>query len=228
MVFEPPRINKWLKANNRSGRVHLIPSHLGLINVDLELATELGGASVRQSKQRYLKVHHQLARALRELAEGEYDVVLLDCPPNFNIVTKNALIASDSILVPALPDYLSTLGIDYLVGSVNELIEDFNEYLEVDVDGEVSPISPGILGVVFTMIQVYGGQPIAAQRGYVGRVRSSAQVPVFKSFMRKHPSAFVEAPENGIPVVLATQHDGVREELEAITTEFWAKAGIPK
>ena len=56
---------------------------------------------------------------LLEIKNDEIDVVLIDCPPNFNIVTKNAIVASDAILIPAKPDYLSTLGIDYLQRSLN-------------------------------------------------------------------------------------------------------------
>ena len=88
----------------------MICSHLGLINVDLELATKLGGASLAEAKKNFIAIHRRLAGGLSALAKEKYDVVLIDCPPNFNIVTKTAIIASDYILVPARPDYLSTLG----------------------------------------------------------------------------------------------------------------------
>lgn len=55
----------------------------------------------------------KVASELDLIPEHAYDFALIDCPPNFNIITKNAIIASDLILVPAKPDYLSTLGIDY-------------------------------------------------------------------------------------------------------------------
>ena len=119
---KPDAVNNFLKSNNSNGCLDLISSHLGLINVDLELATLLGGASPTQTQQKYLKVHGKLREELNILAkEMSYDIVLIDCPPNFNIVTKNALIASDKILIPAKPDYLSTLGIDYLKKSVDSL-----------------------------------------------------------------------------------------------------------
>ena len=114
--------------------MHLIPSHLGLINVNLELATELGGATLKQSKTNFLKVHKRLSDGLQQISNEKYDLVLMDCPPNFNITTKTAIVASDYILIPAKPDYLSTLGIDYLINNLNTLISDYNEYATLNVD----------------------------------------------------------------------------------------------
>jgi cellulose biosynthesis protein BcsQ len=113
LVQSPTRIAQKLIGK---GNLDIIYSHLGLINVDLELATSLGGANLAQAKKNFIAVHKRLASGLEELAkEGQYDIVLIDCPPNFNIVTKTAIIASDYILVPTRPDELSTLGIDYLM-----------------------------------------------------------------------------------------------------------------
>lgn len=118
LVTKPEKVNNFLSIKNTGGVIDLISSHLGLINVDLELATLLGGANMNQTKRNYIKVHGKLRQEIHNVAIDQYDIVLIDCPPNFNIVTKNALIASDKILIPAKPDYLSTLGIDYLHRSV--------------------------------------------------------------------------------------------------------------
>lgn len=77
-----------------------------------------------------------LSDGINELSEDEtdMDIVLIDCPPNFNIVTKNAIVASDYILIPAKPDYLSTLGIEYSKRSIERLISEYNEYLTVQDD----------------------------------------------------------------------------------------------
>jgi chromosome partitioning protein len=85
---------------------------------------------MEQTKRKYITVHGNLRKELKKLPENEYDIILIDCPPNFNIVTKNALVSSDLILVPAKPDYLSTLGIDYLQGSVRNLVKDYNEFCQ--------------------------------------------------------------------------------------------------
>lgn len=229
---EPPDLNDFvitpLSANTiikaRGGRIDLICSHLGLINVDLELATLLGGVNLQQAKRNYIKVHGKLRSAIAQLADSsDYDIVLIDCPPNFNIVTKNAIVASERILIPAKPDFLSTLGIDYLQRSVNELVREFNEY--ADLDAETASISPEVLGVIFTMIQITSGQPIAAQRQYISQTRRLG-VKSFDSYFRENKTIFADAPQTLRPVVLnrysSGTHSSVVTEIEAFVSEFEA------
>lgn len=230
LIYTPERTEKQVRVGTDRGRVDLIPSHLGLINVDLELATQLGGATLTQAKQNYLKVHRRLAEGLAEIPEGAYDVVLIDCPPNFNVVTKNAIVASDAILVPAKPDYLSTLGIDYLIKSVKGLVKEYNEFANHG-NSSVNEISPEILGVVFTMISVRSGAPISAQRPFIKQT-SALGVPVFDQHLRENKTIYADAPEYGVPLVLFhttnPSHAEVVRELENLAVEFATKAGLKK
>lgn len=223
LVFEEMRVNDILKNSGRKGSLGLIPSHLGLINVDLELATQLGGPNMAAVKRSYVKVHRRLASGLAELDPDEFDLVLIDCPPNFNIVTKTAIVASDWVLVPAKPDYLSTLGIDYLIRNLNQLVAEYNEFAEVAGGDEVPSIDPQILGIIFTMVQFRSQEPIQAHRTYMKRVRSLG-VTVFDGYVRENKTAFGDAPESRLPVVL-TRYTGqtytnIVDELEKVTAEF--------
>lgn len=227
-MIVPEEVNNYLDELGCDGVIHLIPSHLGLINVDLELATQLGGANLNQSKRNYLKVHGRLRESIEELARDNYDIVLIDCPPNFNIVTKNALIASDQILIPAKPDYLSTLGIDYLYRSVNQLVNEFNEYASMDSNIRIT--NPRILGVVFTMIQLYSERPIASQRQYISQTRRLG-LPIFDCFFRENKSIFASAPQDGIPVALHEYNEGgtyssVVDEITDFVNEFKIVSGL--
>ncbi len=228
LVINPDVVNSFLKSNEKTGNIDLISSHLGLINVDLELATLLGGASPTQTQKKYLKVHGKLREELKTLSEEmNYDIVLIDCPPNFNIVTKNALIASDKILIPAKPDYLSTLGIDYLKKSVDSLINDFNHYASTD---EIHiEVNPELIGVVFTMIQILSGEPISIQRQYIEQTRK-LDVPVFNSKFRDNKTMFADAPRDGMPVVLKSYsnktYSDIVTEIKEFVDEFNIKLGI--
>lgn len=221
IVQSPARIND--KVSQKGGKIDVIYSHLGLINVDLELATNLGGATLAQAKKNFTTIHRRLADGLAEFSAEDYDLVLIDCPPNFNIVTKTAIIASDSLLVPARPDYLSTLGIEYLIRSVNGLVKDFNDFAALDQGDQVDPVEPKMLGVVFTMIQEYGGEPMAAQRAFMGK-HQAAGLKIFDAYIKRNDTLFADAPQYGVPVVLysysSSSHQSVVEGLEEVATEF--------
>jgi chromosome partitioning protein len=223
LVDTPQRVQGLLHGK---GKLDLIYSHLGLINVDLELATKLAGANIGQAKRNFISVHRRLVDGIdNDLADMKYDLILIDCPPNFNIVTKTAIIASDYILVPARPDYLSTLGINYLLRSVNLLVKDYNDFAEVKDGAKTEKIEPKVLGVVFTMIQEYGGQPISAQRPFIDQVkRDTPQVSVFTDYIKRNDTLFADAPQYGVPVVLhgynSGSHQSVVEGLEAVSKAF--------
>ncbi|WP_417746721.1 ParA family protein [Rosistilla oblonga] len=226
LIATPQRAAEKLSGD---GKLHLIASHLGLINVDLELATQVGGATLQQSKKNYLRVHKRLAEGLKEIADDEYDLVLIDCPPNFNITTKNAIVASDRVLIPAKPDYLSTLGIDYLQRSLKELVDEFNDYLKIDDGTNMDEIAPKIMGVLFTMIQITSNQPIRAQKPFMSQT-AKLGIPVFSNYFRENKTIFADSPQYGVPVVLNRYtnptHAVVVKEIESVVEEFKTRLGI--
>lgn len=208
---------------SEEGRLDLIPSHLGLINVDLEMAAELGGASLQTAKRNYMRIHRRIAAELESIPEHSYDFVLIDCPPNFNIITKNAIIASDLILVPAKPDYLSTLGIEYLRYHLTRLVADFNAFLALGDGDALTPIDPKILGIVYTMVQRYDGAPIAQQQNIMDGV-AGVGIPVFSSHIRLNNSGFGAAPEACLPLVLSDPSNAssaeARDDIHRFVDEF--------
>jgi chromosome partitioning protein len=59
------------------------------------------------NKKKYILVHGNLRKELKKIPQSTYDIILIDCPPNFTIVTKNTLGSFDLLLIPAKPNYLS-------------------------------------------------------------------------------------------------------------------------
>ena len=224
LIVEPGEAKPLIEKNG--GVLHLLSSHLDLINVDLELATGLAGSNLQQAKHNFIATHSRLTEGIRMIPEGMYDIVLIDCPPNFNIVTKNAIVASEKILIPAKPDYLSTLGIHYLTTNLNKLVKEFNEYCDVDDDATDLPekINPQIMGVVFTMVQYYGGAPISSLRPYINQIADQG-IPVFTHQVRENKTAYADAGQYGVPVVLNKKGNrpNVVSEVEQLVSEIESK-----
>jgi chromosome partitioning protein len=89
----------------------------------------------------------RLAEALQTL-DGQYDRVLLDCPPSLGLLTLNALCAAGSVLIPLQCEYLALEGLAQLKGTIDRVHQHLNTTLS-------------ILGVVMTM---YDGRTNLAQQ----------------------------------------------------------------
>jgi chromosome partitioning protein len=220
LISTPDRVNSGM-----TGRVDLICSHLALINVDLELAIRLVGGTERDLRNNYLRVYSRLKQGIERLKKDAYDFIFIDCPPNFNIVTRNSIIASDYILIPTKPDYLSTLGIEQLKKHLEELVSKYNNYANNSNSDDWTEVNPEILGVLFTMISVRNANPIQALQQYIEQV----DAPYFNTYIRENKTIYSSAPEYGVPVVLkrvsGITYENVQEELESLTTELLEKLG---
>ena len=96
--------------------VDLIPSHLDLFTIDLDIGARVARESL-------------LKKALKPIL-GDYDIVICDCPPNLTLPTQNALAVSTNYVVPVSPDFLSSLGIALLMKRVTSFAEDLDVKLE--------------------------------------------------------------------------------------------------
>lgn len=221
LIVTPPIVNDQLAESG--GRLDLVSSHLKLIDMDLRLAARLGGGTtIGESKRKFLDLHGCLARALEDAVFQEYDLVLIDCAPNFGLITKTAIVASDHVLVPAKADYLSTLGIQYLAGNCHELVAEYNDYANHGRPaGSEKTIETRFIGVVFTMVKYYAGKPIGTQQYYIEDVRLNSEMHVLSGAVRDSPKYFGDAGENGVPAVLrAPVTDEVVVEFRRLTTEI--------
>lgn len=100
--------------------VDLIPSSLDLIDVQDRLGTMSSGRFYSNNPTDLLR------KAVRGII-GDYDYILVDCPPNLGIVTLNGLRISDGYIIPTIPDVLSTYGIPQIQKRVKQFADGIGE-----------------------------------------------------------------------------------------------------
>ncbi len=108
-------------------RLDLLPATVELLEAEQDLYLA----------DTYFKVLHDQLQPRR----GEYDYILLDCPPNLYPITKNALFFADHYLVPYIPDYLSLSGLRTLA----RLIRRFETEIGPFYVGQLGPRLAGVI-----------------------------------------------------------------------------------
>ena len=96
----------------------VVPAHKNLIGANLEL--------VEQERREF-----RLRDALRGARE-RFQFIVLDCPPALDLLTLNALVAADSVLIPMQAEYFALEGVSELLDTVERIREAFNPALEVE------------------------------------------------------------------------------------------------
>lgn len=228
LIVTPPEVNARLA--HPEGRLDLIASHLGLTNVDLQLANQLFGGDPAGAEARFLEVHGWLADGLAAAEFTAYDLILIDCPSNFNIVTKTAVVASPHILVPSRADDLSTLSISHLDDNVTGLVKDYNERVRAaHHQGKRSTeIAPAFLGIVFTMVKVHDGRPTKVHQNVIRDTTTAhQQIPVFETTVRDNQRLHTEATGSAVPLAVAARVDDViTREFARLADEFLLRLGM--
>lgn len=98
--------------------IDMLPSNISLAFTEKKILLD-----VTRSQQNRLK------KALEQV-ENMYDYCLIDCPPSLNMITINALVASDEVIVPIKIDKFALDGLGYLLESIDEIKDEFNENLK--------------------------------------------------------------------------------------------------
>ena len=158
---------------NRFGCIDLLPSHLDLLPVDLELAAKWGA----QSSEAKMIIKDRLGQVIDDRG---YDFVVIDCPPNLNLLTQNALMLSDSYVVVCLPEYFSVRGIGLIEIQIGKMMDQINQNL---IRFGAVPVSGPIMrGIIFNRVRYITGGTIA-QQNWMAQVRRAYPEVTFQSFV---------------------------------------------
>ena len=218
----------WTSDSNVS--IDIICSHLGLIDSDIAIGAAISRAKLKELG--FLRWHTCLCNALKAIADkSNYDLVLIDCPPNFYTIVKNAITASDYCLVPAKMDFLSTLGVMKLDESIKAYTAQYNKYVNGHGKGIYSRLSTKILGVVPTMVTIQRGE-INIQTNNNNRDLLKGKGYALLPQIRYNATIFGADPENYQynPIVLSSptnaQERTIKSELETLGDDFIKRAEI--
>jgi chromosome partitioning protein len=96
----------------------LLPGNQDLVAAEVQLTGKPGGE---------LRLREALAAVI-----DQFDVVLIDCPPSLNMLTVNALVAADSVLIPMQCEYYALEGLTALVGTIEEIKSSANPRLHIE------------------------------------------------------------------------------------------------
>jgi chromosome partitioning protein len=148
----------------------LIPSHKNLIGANIELVS---------ADQREFRLRNALA-SIRD----RFDFIVLDCPPALDLLTLNALVAADSVLIPMQAEYFALEGVSELLDTIERLRQSFNPGLQIE-------------GVVLTM---YDDRTILAQQ-VTQELRKHFGGKLLTTVIPRN-IRLAEAPSYGKPVLL--------------------------
>jgi chromosome partitioning protein len=96
----------------------IVPSDQNLVATNLDLV---------DSEERETRLRNAIAEI-----KGQYDYVLVDCPPALDLLTLNALVASDSVLIPIQCEFFALEGISQLMDTIDRVRQAFNARLQVE------------------------------------------------------------------------------------------------
>ncbi|MCE2844337.1 MAG: ParA family protein [Chitinophagaceae bacterium] len=148
----------------------LIPSHIDLVGAEIELVN--------------LPNRENVLKNLLSPVQNQYDFIIIDCLPSLGLITVNALVASDSVIVPVQCEFFALEGLGKLLNTVKIVQSRLNPALQIE-------------GILMTM---YDGR-LRLSNQVVSEVRKHFDDMVFSTIIHRN-TRLSEAPSVGKPVIL--------------------------
>ena len=168
VIFDDASVAETVQPTKVPG-LFVLPSSIHLSGAEIELVT---------TEHR----EYRLQRALRIMLPYEY--VIIDCPPSLSLLTLNALVASDAIVVPLQCEFFALEGLSHLVKTIERINKSFNPRLEIH----------GVALTMFDRRNNLSDQVAADVRAYFGD-------KVYKTVIPRNVR-LSEAPSYGLPAIV--------------------------
>lgn len=146
----------------------VIPSNVNLSGAEIDLI----GVEDREF----------ILKNVLETIKNLYDYIIIDCPPSLNVLTVNAMVAANSVIVPIQCEYYALEGLSQLIHTINLIQDRLNDKLEID-------------GIVFTMYD--SRTNLSAE--VVDNVKSNIHINIYDTVIPRNVR-LAEAPSYGLPI----------------------------
>ena len=146
----------------------VLPSDSNLSGAEIELLDV-------ENKEFVLKSH-------LDQVKNDYDFIIIDCPPSLSLLTLNALVATDTVLVPIQCEYYALEGLSQVLRTINIVKRKMNPSLEME-------------GVVFTMYDARTNLSLEV----VENVKNNLNEKIYKTIIPRNVR-LAEAPSHGMPI----------------------------
>ena len=146
----------------------VLPSDSNLSGAEIELLDV-------ENKEFVLKSH-------LDQVKNDYDFIIIDCPPSLSLLTLNALVAADTVLVPIQCEYYALEGLSQVLRTINIVKRKLNPSLEME-------------GVVFTMYDARTNLSLEV----VENVKNNLNEKIYKTIIPRNVR-LAEAPSHGMPI----------------------------
>lgn len=166
-------------------------------------------------QQTWSKFERTLIKGILDPAMKNYDFIILDCAPGYNLITRSSIVASDYYLMPARPEPLSVVGIQLLERRIEKLREVYREDNSINIQ---------LLGIVFSMSAGF------TLSRYYQKVmdRVAADFSTAKIFKTKIPNDvnIAKAVDEFIPASLSNPNSSGSKAFAEITVELLKKVEV--
>ena len=177
-------------------RLAIIPADRQLTGAEIELVTVLA--------------REQRLRRVIEPLRANFDFIFIDTPPSLGLLTLNALVAADSVIVPLNCEYFALEGIADLIATIERVRAALNPRLAIE-------------GVLLTMYddRTNLGQQVS------GNIREYFGPQVYQTVIPRN-IRLGEAPSHGVPAIVYDAKSRGAEAYVALAQEFMARAPQPQ
>ncbi len=151
-------------------QLFVVPAHKDLIGANLELVA---------AERREFRLRDALAHA-----RDQFEFVVLDCPPALDLLTLNALVAADAVLIPMQAEYFALEGITELLDTIERIRQGLNPELAIE----------GVVLVMYDERTNLAQQVAGELRNYFGEKLCATTIP--------RNVRLAEAPSHGKPALL--------------------------